>query len=415
MNGKIEEVMEQLKKVVKALLGFLNSNGDGASKRRIAEVKEALNKAKTYAVSIGASEIEVDEIIKPLEEKLASLTVSATIENDKLLLLGEEVEILTNLHALGNIKPEEENGAGPEEEIKEKWYQKVIAILKNVGQKTIAITLLTITALVVMLKRMTRKTIAFTILAVIVCLVVITIISFFPGKTDMEVDKKTTKVVNEGTTEEIKTEKIEVNVKKVITNAMLAPITVDGRAGEYIEFHYGKNSCFYITGNNKSGSYEPSSKKAHLAFRAPDGKEYRLADFITSYRFPADGQLKLFVRNTEKETMVWSGISENCTAERRSDFQDGPIYVYVKRLRKGEMESDNAEPAKLIVAGGATKEDMVASYKEQNKKTGEAERLIRSVLKNGYIRIFDRPLTVEQPHPLVIPETEGYRETRIDP
>jgi len=195
------------------------------------------------------------------------------------------------------------------------------------------------------------------------------------------------------TQKEVKEEKIKVVINNMITNSLLDPLTISGEAGEIVEFHYDKNSCFYVSGNYESNAYPPSSEEAYLGFRTEDGVEYRLADHITSYRFPSDGQIRFFVRIAEKGSKVWSGTSKNCAAKRLSEFKKGPVYITIKRIGEGKMESDDAEVAKIIRKTKTIK----ASYKEQDKKMEEAAKIIRSTLKKGYAYLFNRPLIVETP------------------
>ena len=133
-------------------------------------------------------------------------------------------------------------------------------------------------------------------------------------------------------TPEKQEEKIIVNTTGIIYDTEISPSKkVDVYAGKPIVFRHGTNQCFFVTGNKKSGAYPISSELVYLAFMSPDGKELRIPDKISGYTPLMDGQITLFARITETGNYVWSGTDEECKTKRRSEFNDGPVTVFIER------------------------------------------------------------------------------------
>jgi len=117
-------------------------------------------------------------------------------------------------------------------------------------------------------------------------------------------------------------------------------------AGERMEFEFVKNEGFLVDGNYETRSAFPET---FIGFRDPNGKLYQLADRITGYRAGFSGQHVLFVE-LPPNLRVWSG--KNLKARTLSEFKQGPIKVYRRKLKDEENFPPNTVCVKNLKKSG---------------------------------------------------------------
>jgi hypothetical protein len=188
--------------------------------------------------------------------------------------------------------------------------------------------------------------------------------------------------------EEKEEEVIEINVKEVVANTTIDPLTIDVNAGEMIEFYAQEDEGFIVDGKFKTETHSPYSDKVFVQITTPDGEEYMLSDKITGLTAPSSGKAKISVQIREEGVRVWSG--RNLSAKYLSEFERGAITLIVKRPKNNF--NPNASIAKIVVD---EKIFSAAKLKEQDKEVEEAAKLVRETFKKGYTYLFDRPLTVK--------------------